>query len=168
MKMPSRAWFERMASVDDSEMSVGGLASRVTELESSAPAASGAAGTEPVAWICEWSDHTALYDSLAIAEVDADGDIVPQPLYRSPPQPASGWLSTEEREAVEFLASLDQGQYLDGPRKHARVAKALLARSSPPEVVLPPAAKGETPLVRDLMWGQAIRAAGVTLKEVGK
>ena len=46
MKMPSREWFERRVSVDDSEMSVGGLASRVAELESAAklaPAANDAA-----------------------------------------------------------------------------------------------------------------------------
>ena len=49
MTMPSREWFERRVSVDDSEISVGGLANRVAELESSAPAASGA-GLTPHVW----------------------------------------------------------------------------------------------------------------------
>jgi hypothetical protein len=39
MRMPSRKWFERMTKVDDSCMSVGGLASRVADLESSVQAA---------------------------------------------------------------------------------------------------------------------------------
>jgi hypothetical protein len=48
-------------------------------------AASG--GGKPVAWMCEWTDHTSLYDSRTQAEIDSGGDIVPQPLYRQPPGP---------------------------------------------------------------------------------
>ena len=71
----------------------------------------------------------------------------------------------QERDALGWAVGADY----DKQDKYAlRALRALRARSTPPEVVLPPAAKGETPLVRDLMWGQAIRAAGVTLKEVGK
>jgi len=40
-------------------------------------------GREPVAWLCEWTDHTSLHQSKCEAERAADGDVVPQPLYRS-------------------------------------------------------------------------------------
>jgi hypothetical protein len=49
--------------------------------EGSTQAASG--GGEPVAWMCEWTDHAELYQSKSEAERAADGDVVPQPLYRS-------------------------------------------------------------------------------------
>jgi hypothetical protein len=62
----------------------------------------------------------------------------------APPQPR-GWLTEEEREAVEFLASLDVPPCVDAARKAARSGKALLARSSPPEVVLPEA---------DIVWNE--------------
>jgi hypothetical protein len=48
-----------------------------------------------------------------------------------------GWLTEDEREAVEFLASLDAPPCVDAARKAARIGKELLARSTPPEVVLP-------------------------------
>jgi hypothetical protein len=92
----------------------------------------------------------------------------------APPQPR-GWLRKEEREAVEFLASLDAPPCIDAARKAARIGKALLARSSPPEVVLPPF-KGE---VTGGPWAvagynsaievcrEALAAAGVAVKEVG-
>ena len=85
------------------------------------------------------------------------------PLYRQPPQPR-GWLTAEEREAVEWFSQLDQPQYLDAPRKVARVAQSLLARSSPPEVVLP-----EMVIAYDDidMLKEALAAAGVAVKEVG-
>ena len=49
--------------------------------EGSTQAASG--GGEPVAWMCEWTDHNSLHQSKAEAERAAAGDVVPQPLYRS-------------------------------------------------------------------------------------
>jgi hypothetical protein len=42
---------------------------------------------EPVAWMCEWTDHTELYGSKIQAERAAAGDVVPQPLYRQPSPP---------------------------------------------------------------------------------
>jgi hypothetical protein len=33
--------------------------------------------------MCEWTDHTSLHQSKAEAERAADGNVVPQPLYRS-------------------------------------------------------------------------------------
>jgi hypothetical protein len=54
---------------------------RAEASEREAPAASG--GGEPVAWMCEWTDHASLHQSKSEAERAADGDVVPQPLYRS-------------------------------------------------------------------------------------
>ena len=87
-----------------------------------AKAASGAAGnspavpvsSQPVAWMCEWTDHTALYDSLAIAEVDADGEIVPQPLYRSPPHPASVASGTQVAEIARLAFDAGFGSSVEG------------------------------------------------------
>ena len=159
------------------------LRARVAELES-APAASGAAGTaavssEAVAWGFTYANGSTdgrFYNSRALAEeaVPNDGTVVP--LFAAPP-PASGWLMAEEREAVEWLSQLDQPQYLDGTRKHARVAQALLAREWPPEVVLedftPDAICNLHPLYL-AGWNQcmalakrSICAAGVPVKEVG-
>jgi hypothetical protein len=64
---------------------------RVAELE----AARGGGEQPPVAWMCEWTDHVGLHHTKADAEDEAAGDVVPQPLYRSPPQPR-GWLSEED------------------------------------------------------------------------
>ena len=161
---------------------------RVVELQK---AASGAAGTEVVAWGVTFSTnhlcfgvYTQRLEAEAVCERINAGTTEYEPctvvsLYAAP-QPASGWLTEEEREMVQsWEQHYRQGShYAQSPShnlafatemgKRAKVFEGILARSSPPEVALPPAAKGETPLVRDLMWGQAIRAAGVTLKEVGK
>ena len=159
------------------------LRARVAELES-APAASGISSPQPIsgdgksaetgtqepdAWGVRRKgggvDAVIHRSQRRSAEHSAEqwgGTVVP--LYAAP-QPASGWLTAEERDALGWAVGADY----DKQDKYAlRALRALRARSTPPEVVLPPAAKGETPLVRDLMWGQAIRAAGVTLKEVGK
>ena len=174
------------------------LRARVAELES-APAASGISSPQPIsgdgksaetgtqepdAWGVRRKgggvDAVIHRSQRRSAEHSAEqwgGTVVP--LYAAP-QPASGWLTEEEREMVQsWEQHYRQGShYAQSPShnlafatemgKRAKVFEGILARSSPPEVALPPAAKGETPLVRDLMWGQAIRAAGVTLKEVGK
>jgi len=132
---------------------------------------------EPVAWLCEWTDHNLLHQSQAEAERVAAGDVVPQPLYRSPPQPR-GWLSEEEREAVTLL-SADRGQFAPQTPHEARrnaaidVCRNILARSTPPEVVLPERCPrggiGETwERARDGMWLAALAAAGVDAKEVGR
>jgi hypothetical protein len=137
MKMPSREWFERMASVDDSEMSVGGLASRVSDLESSAPAAS--------------------VNSLGI-------------LDSSPPASGAagtGWLTGDERLAVSgAILILDQ----HGPTNIGRTLNDILARSSPPEVVIPFVDPALARIVygRDSEWLAALAAAGVKVKEVVK
>jgi hypothetical protein len=66
---------------------------RVAELE----AASGGGQGEPVAWMCEWTDYVSLHETKSTAEREANGDVVPQPLYRAPPQPR-GWLTEVGRE----------------------------------------------------------------------
>ncbi len=86
----------------------------------------------------------------------------------SPPQPR-GWLSEEEREIIAGIA--DDDEYTE---EGQNIAKGLLARSSPPEVVLP---------VADCSWCsdyatvwreclEAVRsslaASGVAVKEVGR
>lgn len=134
------------------------------ESNHAAPAASGAAG--PVAWMCEWADHTSFYDSLTLAEAAACGDIVPQPLYRLPPQAASvaagtGWLTADDRRTLSETAYV-----LDDRKAHAyaRFVRKLLARSSPPEVVLPPMVIAYDDME---MLKEALAAAGVKVKEVG-
>jgi len=72
------------------------------------PGASGGGEGEPVAWMCEWTDHTGLYLSRRGAEAEADGDVVPQPLYRQPPQPR-GWLTGEERLALDAARTIIDG-----------------------------------------------------------
>jgi outer membrane murein-binding lipoprotein Lpp len=99
-------------------------------------------GGEPVAWMCEWTDHTELYGSRTQAERAAAGDVVPQPLYRAIPQPR-GWLTEEERdfldrhqhECAERASTLSNAQAVPWVRR-VKLIDALLARSSPPEVVL--------------------------------
>jgi hypothetical protein len=133
---------------------------RVAELE----AASG--GGEPVAWMCEWADHVGLHQSKTDAEAEAEGDVFPQPLYRSPPQPR-GWLTANEREAV--LWSADAAYDKQHPDED--ILRSLLTRSTPPEVMLPLVAGWAVTghaLVRRVEVRDALAAAGVAVKEVGR
>lgn len=140
-----------------------GLRKRVAELE----AASG--GGEPVAWMVEWTDHAELYGSKTQAERAAAGDVVPQPLYCSPPQP-SGWLTEEQKQAVCFFADWLDNEVRECCEvdRNKSILRNLLARSTPPEVVLdafPTDETGEFFSRRDVI--KAIAAAGVAVKEVG-
>ena len=87
-----------------------------------------------------------------------------------------GWLTGEEREALRRAASVMAEEYHHGPtdNKAADVINAILARSTPPEVVLP--AQPDCSPIAD--YGRAWRdcleavrsslvAAGVRVKEVG-
>jgi hypothetical protein len=96
---------------------------RVAELESQLESVACRAATA----------ETALDAQTSTA---GEGSCVAQAASGGGEQPR-GWLSEEEREAVEFLASLDAPPCVDAARKAARIGKELLARSSPPEVVLP-------------------------------
>jgi hypothetical protein len=70
-------------------------------------------------------------------------------------------LTQEEREIIAGIA--DDDEYTE---EGQNIAKGLLARSSPPEVVLPLADLGDR-LLRDGVI-DALAAAGVAVKEVGK
>jgi hypothetical protein len=68
------------------------------------------AGSQPVAWMVEWTDHIDLFRSRSCAEYVASGDVKVQPLYRSPT------LTDEEREAIERLCEA-VAEYSDIDRK---------------------------------------------------
>jgi hypothetical protein len=131
-------------------------------------AASGGGEGEPVAWMLEWTDHADLYGSKTQAERAAAGDVVPQPLYRATPQPR-GWLTGEERGIIAGIT--DDDEYTE---EGQNIAKGLLARSSPPEVVLPqpPFARSNVAYSDWIMCLDAVRsalaAAGVAVKKVGR
>jgi hypothetical protein len=144
---------ERSSTVSDAD----GLRQRVAELE----AASGGGEGEPVAWMVEWTDHAELYGSKTQAERAAAGDVVPQPLYRQPPQPR-GWLTEQERDLIAGIT--DDDEYTEEGQD---IAKGLLARSSPPEVVLPQewGNVGRDVVVVKSEVIDALAAAGVAVKE---
>jgi hypothetical protein len=145
---------------------------RVAELE----AASGGGEGEPVAWgisnpghphfgNCEvWTVRTT--EEIAKAVYSAAQGWQHFPLYRAPPQPR-GWLTGEEREAVHWAADAAY----DKQHPAEDTLRNILARSTPPEVVLPEPV-GETkshgPLLRKRDVIAALAAAGVEVKEVGK
>jgi len=136
----------------------------VRVVEEAAPSASGGGELEPVAW-GRRSKATGKLTYLTTEPprcIWSHEDIVP--LYAAP-QPASVWLTEEERKAVEFLASLDGPPCVDAARKAARIGKELLARSSPPEVVLPPMVIAYDDMD---MLKEALAAAGIKMKEVGR
>lgn len=151
-------------------------------------AANGPAGpesSEPDAWGVRRKGGVGgvvhrLFRSSAEQSAEQYGGTV-VPLYTAPP-PARGWLTEEEREAVEAARATfslgcagmpeDGGWY----KLHKRRQDAMLAildRSTPPEVVLP-----KKPLTfryennairnRDGRWLEALAAAGVKVKEVGR
>jgi hypothetical protein len=139
----------------------------------SSQAASGGGEGEAVAWGVEISGHVqACYFTKYWADRLAEeekGTVVT--LYRSPPQPR-GWLSEEERDLIAGIA--DDDEYTEEGRN---IARGLLARSSPPEVVLtefPPNTIRNLDSLYLTGWNQcmalakkAIAAAGVAVKEVG-
>jgi hypothetical protein len=83
-----------------------------------------------------------------------------------------GWLKEEEREAVDAARDyFDDDDHGDSECVFiARVLKQLLARSSPPEVVKPFVDPALARIVygRDSEWLEALAAAGVPWKEVGR
>jgi len=78
----------------------------MTNTNETAEPSGASAGSQPVAWMVEWTDHIDLFRSRSCAEYVASGDVKVQPLYRSPA------LTDEEREAIEG-AMWDYGQYAD-------------------------------------------------------
>jgi hypothetical protein len=141
-----------------------------TETES-APAAGGGNG-KPKAWMNEWTDHIGLHESKVDAEEEANGDVVPQPLYLALPQPR-GWLTEEQRKAVEYFARFcDENVVPLEWNSMAGKLRTLLARSSSPEVVRPKVNRAAAQVCvkivenRDAEWIAANAAAGVPVKEV--
>jgi hypothetical protein len=141
-------------------------------------AASGGGEGEPVAWgisnpghphfgNCEvWTVRTTEEIAKAVYS-DAQG-WQHFPLYRAPPQPR-GWLTGDERRFVHWWAHEDRAPTDEELDAFKIAAKALLARSTPPEVVLdafPTDETGELFSRRDVI--KALAAAGVAVKEVGK
>jgi hypothetical protein len=140
---------------------------------------------EPVAWgvvvhretevfCCPFAVKQAADHFVALNSVNETMSVVP--LYSAPPQPR-GWLTGEERDLIAGIA--DDDEYTEHGQN---IAKGLLARSSPPEVVLP-----EPPFARSNVaysdWMMCLKAvkeslaasglavklppAGVAVKEVG-
>jgi hypothetical protein len=84
-------------------------------------------------------------------------------LFEEPPQPR-GWLSEKERKWIEYMKDNCVLPYAG-----MACMEAILARSSPPEVVLdalPTDETGECFSRRDVI--KALAAAGVAVKEVGR
>jgi hypothetical protein len=169
----NRILAERDAAIRERES----LKDRVTELE----AASGGGEGEPVDqkpgfYAYENCVGIVAFSKHHFGEV-AGCEAVP--LYRSPPQPR-GWLTGEEREAIALAAAeAPESDFVtneEGRRLRA-VLTALLARSTPPEVVRVPLWKSKNsqhqPFMEELMarrdaeWIAALAAAGVAVKEVG-
>ncbi len=142
--------------------------SYVRVIEPAAQAASG--GGEPVAWgvIDERQKVREQFeerdDAVSYARAASYGRIVEKqkltvaPLYRAPPQPR-GWLTEEEREAVQWAADAAY----DKQHPAEDTLRNILARSSPPEVDLPISL---SPIDEELIRA-ALAAAGVAVKEVG-
>jgi hypothetical protein len=113
---------------------------RVAELE----AASGGGQQKPDAWgvvrdgNVQSVTHRLFRNKAGDIAEKLGGTVVP--LYRSPPQPR-GWLTNEEREAVEasrefWQVECDSTLGDDTDRRYLAALSNLLARSTPPEVRL--------------------------------
>jgi hypothetical protein len=140
-------------------------------------AASGGGEGEPVAYFVKWADKDWGVQDQTFRTLERAQDYIkdeksedenPQivPLYRQPPQPR-WWLTEEERLALAAARTILDG----GGRTNIGVTiDALLARSTPPEVVL--RSWSETNYANRLMSAEeviaAIAAIGVAVKEVGR
>ena len=143
-----------------------------------APDASDAARTKPVAWAILRGGHfiAATVNKIAANESCKDNGGTVVPLYAAP-QPAPGWLTAEERGLIEGMmesaSAFPQTMHWHSGlsvRETLLVMESLLARSSPPEVVIPFVDPALARIVygRDSEWLAALAAAGVTVKEVGR
>jgi hypothetical protein len=134
--------------------------------------ASGAAGT--ATWFAAvgkfgMKNVCMAFNSFEECDKFADGE-VPIVLLYAAPQPAPGWLTEEEREAMTLAAqqapesdfvTTVEGKWIN------KTLTALLARETPPEVVLPEFVADEDSHTRDHKWIAALAAVGVAAKEVG-
>ena len=132
-----------------------------------APAASGAAGNSPavpvssgpVAWGVKTHDGRfvcAASKSFMESEAEQQRGTL-HPLYAAP-QAAKGCLTAEERAAIQWAISEGFDE---------EVLLHLLARSSPPEVVVPDQVfRSHSNALRDAEWFAALAAAVVSWKEL--
>ena len=135
-----------------------------------AQAASGGGEGGPDYYVYKNEVGMILYTSPKLVN-DGWGGCTIEPVYKAPPQPR-GWLSEEEvwalRVAADNLPGMEDadGEPLDPLEA---VFRALLARSSPPEVVLPTVFSisllGDRLLV-EAQVKKALASAGVAVKEV--
>jgi hypothetical protein len=183
----TRLLAQRNAALDAAD----GLRKRVAELEQSimlcsgscgfagrsTQAASGGGEGEPVAFGVRMKSGTFkgfLFPSREKASKCAElitDEVVA--FFQEPPQPR-GWLTEEEREAVQWAADAAY----DKQHPAEDTLRSVLARSTPPEVVRVPFWKSKNsqhqPFMEELMarrdaeWIAALAAAGVAVKEVGK
>jgi hypothetical protein len=143
-----------------------------------AQAASGGGEGEPVAWArllatanpkeFFWCDIEETYGDPGDPEFDLKNGETVVPLYRAPPLPR-GWLTEAERESLEHIVAAIRPSGSSIYRDEIRAVESLLARSTPPEVVAPASYALEHPRPpRYLEWREALAAAGVPVKEVGR
>jgi hypothetical protein len=111
---------------------------------------------------------------LSVTTGGGDANNVVSPLFDAPPQPR-GWLTEEERIVIELFSHdsanlAEHFPYMPQFKVRADILAAILARSTPPEVVLPFVDPALARMVygRDSEWLAALAAAGVAVKEVGR
>jgi hypothetical protein len=161
--LPHRYRYRRR--IEAQAASGGGGAQSVSAGTSSATTGDSGQGSrvgsgEPVAWGFATPDGKLIHVSVFEPERDTATVV---PLYRQPPQPR-GWLTEEERKWIDHM----KGNCVL-PYAGMACMEAILARSSPPEVVLPTVFSisllGDRLLV-EAQVKKALAAAGVAVKEV--
>jgi hypothetical protein len=136
-----------------------------------AKAASGGGEGEPDYYVYKNEVGMILYTSPKLVNDDWGGCTV-EPVYKAT-LPPRGWLSEDERDIIAEIA--DDDNWTDECRN---IARGLLARSSPPEVVLPKlhtrCEVNEANHKSPCLWFrrpdviEALAAAGVAVREVGR
>jgi hypothetical protein len=153
---------------------------RVAEFEEQAKLApapnvgdgSNQADAEPMAWGVVARQTNEIPPGCAQSQaknfaLKTGGTVVP--LYRSPPPPR-GWLTEEEREAVEAVKDAAGKtllckdccrtvEHAESLLRRLEVIRALISRNSPPKVKLPAA------VYLEHEWLAALAAAGVEVEE---
>ena len=151
----------------------------------SAPSASGGGEGEPVAWARRFHEcyerlapqygYETRKDTRVFDPESQNGKLMCAVMEsivcgKAPPQPR-GWLTGEEfgviKRVRDHLFDTDQLEFTD-----IVTLDAILARSTPPEVVLPGTQVRYHNISvedqRDAQWIKALAAAGIKVKEVGE
>jgi hypothetical protein len=134
-----------------------------------APTASGGGEGEPDYYV--YKNEVGMIVSTSKKFEDGWAGCTIEPVYKAPPQPR-GWLTEEEREAVQWAADTAY----DKQHPAEDTLRSVLARSSPPEVVLPHDMGRHCGSEQYCLGWEAglqdarlsIAAAGVAVKEVDK